>query len=499
MSKARYTLSEREAWCKAYLEGKRVETPEGVARRTFVRELRDWARKYAVFGVSAIDPSVRGSYSPEAILAAAEGVAEGKISTKAAARKYGIKDKRTVRRWARLYRQGGEDALESVLRRYALNAGKRETAEAGDEGIRPSARSVRAGERAAKVRDSLLKKIGGLGGEEGRQPRPSEKAQAIAELLISDEGKGTKLRDLLSIAGLSKSTYFYCLRAAAKGDKDAELSKEIASIHASSGEAYGVRRIAATLRAKGIAVGNWKVNRLMRELGISGRQDGRAYTSYRGGEGKKPQLLLVEYERKDGTIHHKSDFSCDRPDQKWTTDVSQFNLSDGTKCYLSAVKDMFTGEIIAYDLSTSPNMAQVLRMLKRAFRERPRLEGLLLHSDQGWQYMNKRYQRKLEKAGILQSMSRKGNCYDNSIMESLFGRIKQEMFYKKESKYPDFKTFSKAFAEYVKWYNEERIREACGWKSPLQFRREWEASHALQDSQKKENPTQIGPEQQTKF
>lgn len=131
------------------------------------------------------------------------------------------------------------------------------------------------------------------------------------------------------------------------------------------------------------------MNRLMRKKGLRPRMPKRHYRSYKGGAGKSPQLLLVECVGKDGAVHHKSDFSCSRPDEKWTTDVSQFNFPWG-KCYLSPIKDMFTGEIISCDLSLHPNMAQISRMLKRAFDSHPDLRELIFHSDQGWQYMNKK-------------------------------------------------------------------------------------------------------------
>ncbi len=140
------------------------------------------------------------------------------------------------------------------------------------------------------------------------------------------------------------------------------------------------------------------------------------------------------------------------------------------------VKDMFTGEIISYDLSLHPNMAQITRMLKSAFDAHPDLRGLIFPSDQGWQYMNKKYASKLAAKGISQSMSRKGNCYDNSIMESFFGVMKNEMYYGLEDTYKSFSEFKKAVDEYIVWHNKERIREGCGYKSPIFFRAEWTKS-----------------------
>jgi putative transposase len=470
MGNQRYTFEQREAWCKAYLRHERVETPEGVRRPTFIRELRDWARKYRRFGPDSINPAVRRRYSQAEVLAAASLVASGEISAKEAARIFGIKDKRTVRAWARKYREGGPDALKSRHRRDP-NAEERigAGAQGEDQRLRAEAREIRAGER-------LSKKLESLGRATGGEPRRGEKAQAVRQ--TREEFPEAKLRDLLAIAGLGKSTYLYCVKHPDPDAKNAGVIGRIKAIFGGSEGRYGVRRVAAVLRSEGAAISNRKVNRLMRKLGLRPYCPRKKYRSYKGGEGRQPQRLLVEYVRSDGTVHHKSDFTCLRPDEKWSTDATQFDFPWG-KCYLSPIKDMFTGEIISWDLSVSPNMAQIDRMLRRAFRAHPWLEGLIFHSDQGWQYMSKRYARKLAAKGILQSMSRKGNCYDNGIMESFFGRMKVEMYYGREGDFASFGDFRKAVEEYIDWYNRDRIREACGYKAPIAFRSEWaEANEA---------------------
>lgn len=465
MRPQKYTFEQRKEWCEAYLKGEHVPTPLGARRATFIRELRDWARKYKRFGPDSIDPSAkRKDYSITLILAAASLVASGEMSTKEAARQFGVKDKRTVRAWARRYREGGAEALKSMRRRMPdaekMHGGGTSLE---DRRIGKTVEAIRAG-------GCLSKKLEGLGRRAGVEPRNNEKAEAVRQ--TREQFPKAKLGELLSIAKLAKSTYLYCLKHADKDAKNADLMAEIAAIFESSKRRYGVRRVAAALRAGGTKISNAKVNRLMRKMGLRPRMPKRHYRSYKGGAGKSPQLLLVECVGKDGAVHHKSDFSCSRPDEKWTTDVSQFNFPWG-KCYLSPIKDMFTGEIISYDLSLHPNMAQISRMLKRAFDSHPDLRGLIFHSDQGWQYMNKKYAAKLAARGICQSMSRKGNCYDNSIMESFFGVMKNEMYYGLEDTYKSFAEFKKAVDEYIAWYNKERIREGCGFKSPILFRAEW--------------------------
>ena len=154
-----------------------------------------------------------------------------------------------------------------------------------------------------------------------------------------------------------------------------------------------------------------------------------------------PEALQHKNQNKEWTAAQKKvvaniinrDFSTDRPLQNWTTDVSQFTLPWG-KCYLSPILDMNTNEIISYNLSLSPNMEQIKDMLHKAFERFPSVNGLIMHSDQGWQYQHATYRSELRKHKIIQSMSRKGNCYDNCIMKTFFGRLKNEMFYGYEKK-----------------------------------------------------------------
>ena len=114
---------------------------------------------------------------------------------------------------------------------------------------------------------------------------------------------------------------------------------------------------------------------------------------------------------------------------------------------------MNTNEIVAYDLSQSPNLEQISRMLKSDFERFLHLDGLVLHSDQGWQYQHTMCRDELKKHGIIQSMSRKGNYYDNCIMETFFGRLKNEMFYGCEKQYESFAAFSAAILRFPSVYS----------------------------------------------
>lgn len=257
---------------------------------------------------------------------------------------------------------------------------------------------------------------------------------------------------------MPKSTYFF---EASKKDpdecKNKDICDKIREIFKANKGRYGVRRVAAELRNSGFEANHKKVQRLMAKMGLRAKPRKKRYKSYKGEVGKVAPNLI------------KRDFSASKPNEKWTTDVSQFNCPFG-KAYLSPIIDMYNGEVVSWDLSESPDLEQTRRMLDSAFSKHKSLEGLIFHSDQGWQYQNAYYVRRLEEKGIRQSMSRKGNCYDNSIMESFFGRLNEEMFYGHESEFKTFRELEEAISEYMDYYNNERIRGRIGWMAPAKYR-----------------------------
>ena len=241
-------------------------------------------------------------------------------------------------------------------------------------------------------------------------------------------------------------------------NRDLELKEKIRETFTKNRGRYGVRRITMTLRNAGTLVNHKKVQRLMHAMGLLGKRPKEKYHSYKGETGKIADNIIAR------------DFHADEPLKKWSTDVSQFSLPWG-KCYLSPILDMATNEIIAYDLSRNPTFQQVTDMLDRAFEKFPETDGLILHSDMGWQYQHMSYVQKLKEHGIIQSMSRKGNCYDNCIIETFFGRMKTEMFYGQQKEYSSFELFEKAVQEYIDYYNNERIQKKTKWTPPAVYRK----------------------------
>lgn len=129
---------------------------------------------------------------------------------------------------------------------------------------------------------------------------------------------------------------------------------------------------------------------------------------------------------------------------------------------------MYNSEIISYMISERPVLNQVMDMLEKAFRKIPDNTNLIFHSDQGWQYRHKKYQEKLSKKGIRQSMSRKGNCLDNALMENFFGLLKSEFFYLK--KFTSIEEFKMELENYIEYYNNKRIKSKLKGLSPVQYR-----------------------------
>jgi transposase InsO family protein len=278
---------------------------------------------------------------------------------------------------------------------------------------------------------------------------------------------------LLEFLELPRSTYYYVIKSINKSNLDEDLMKEITNIFNESHKRYGYRRVTLVLNKNRIKkVNHKKVKRIMKELGLFAIQGKNGkYHSYKGDNGEFKENLLLEKvvdEEKHKTTYQRH-FETEKPNEKWVTDVSEFKHPDG-KLYLSPVLDLHDHSIIAYDISTSPNFEQTKRMIDKAFEANPNLEGLIFHSDQGWQYQMKQYKQWLNEKGIKQSFSRKGNCMDNSVMENFFGIIKNEMFYGHENEFETLDDLRKAIEEYIEWYNSKRISIKRNGMSPFEYR-----------------------------
>jgi len=260
---------------------------------------------------------------------------------------------------------------------------------------------------------------------------------------------------LLNRTSMARSSFYYHQKQSELPDKYKVIKELIKSIYHKHKGRYGYRRITDELNNKGIIINHKTVSKLMKLLGLKSIIRVKKYKSYKGEQGKIAPNML------------KRNFKATAPNQKWATDITEFNIS-GKKLYLSPIIDLFNQEIISYELSERPVFNQVVMMLKKAFKKIPNNSNLTLHSDQGWQYQMKQYQHLLQEKGIMQSMSRKGNCLDNAIIENFFGILKSELFYLK--KYKSINQLKKEINEYINYYNIDRIKSNLNKMSPIQYR-----------------------------
>lgn len=254
---------------------------------------------------------------------------------------------------------------------------------------------------------------------------------------------------------MARSSFYYHQKQIKLPDKYKAIKELIVVIYKRHKGRYGYRRITDELQNRGIIINHKTVLRLMNLLGLKSIIRVKKYKSYKGQNGKIAPNIL------------ERNFKTEAPNQKWATDITEFNVS-GNKLYLSPIIDMFNQEIISYELTERPVFNQVVMMLKKAFKKIPNNTNLLLHSDQGWQYQMSHYQHLLKEKGIIQSMSRKGNCLDNAIIENFFGILKSEMFY--TQKFKSIEQLKKEIDKYIIYYNNERIKSNLNKMSPIKYR-----------------------------
>lgn len=265
------------------------------------------------------------------------------------------------------------------------------------------------------------------------------------------------LEILLSVAQLPRATFYYHLKKQKQADKYETSKAEIKAIFHENKGRYGYRRITVELRNRKIFLNHKTVQKLMKQLCLVCCVRIKKYHSYKGEVGKIAPNLL------------NRDFYAQKPNEKWVTDVTEFSLF-GKKLYLSPILDLHSSYLVSYTISEHPTLSMVTSMLEKAFVNIPDNTNLILHSDQGWQYQHKQYQRMLHNKGIRQSMSRKGNCLDNSVMENFFGILKSELLYLQ--KFESIEQFKAELIEYLDYYNNKRIKTKLKGLSPALYRQQ---------------------------
>lgn len=267
------------------------------------------------------------------------------------------------------------------------------------------------------------------------------------------------LPELLAELGLARSSYFYHRARMQIADKYSDVRCSIRDIFELNQRRYGYRRIWATLRKLEICLSEKVVRRLMQQGDLNALQARRRrYGSYLGEISPAPENVIDR------------DFHAAAPNQKWLTDITEFQIPAG-KVYLSPVIDCFDGLVISWSIGTRPDAELVNSMLDAAIQTiADTTEKPVVHSDRGAHYRWPGWLSRMNDAKLTRSMSRKGCSPDNAACEGFFGRLKTEMFYLQDWQETTIDQFMGVIDTYIRWYNEKRIKMSLGALSPIEYR-----------------------------
>ena len=256
---------------------------------------------------------------------------------------------------------------------------------------------------------------------------------------------------------VSRAGYYAWLKRSSKPDRNMERKVLIKEAYQASHRTYGYRRIQMWIKQKyGLQINHKTVLRLMNELGLHSVARRRKYL-------KKLEDLSI-FHRYPNTLNRE--FSAVRPNQKWVTDVTFVHTTQGW-AFLSVIKDLHDGFIVAHNFAKQNSLGLVTATLKQALQKEVVTDSLILHSDQGYQYTSQSYFTLTEAHGILPSMSRRGNCWDNAPMENFFGHLKEEAL--RQIPNPTFEEARNTIDDYIYFYNHERIQLKTR-QTPFQLR-----------------------------
>ncbi|WP_128880118.1 IS3 family transposase [Shigella dysenteriae] len=413
--------------------------------------LSHWINLFLLHGPLALDCRHRRSYSPEDKLCVVLYALGHSESLPRVAARFNIPSHNTVKNWIKGYRKSGNEAF--IRRRKEKSMTRSDDTHENEANMTPEEmknelRYLRAENAYLKaMQEHLMEK---------KPPGAGEKTKVIRSLRC-----GHCQSDLLKAAGLARSTLYYQLSLQKAKDKYADVKQLIASIFHEHRGCYGYRRIHCELQKRGLKFSGKTVRKLMQQLGLKSPVRLKKYRSYRGNMGLAAENIL------------QRQFKAEAPCEKWVTDITEFRAG-GQKLYLSPILDLFNGEIVAWETACRPTEELVKRMLNKGLESLAEGEKPLLHSDQGWHYRIKSYQSALADKGLVQSMSRKGNCLDNAVMENFFGHLKEEIYYRRD--YRSVEELENAVNEYITYWNQKRIKLSLGGLSPVEYRTEYQKS-----------------------
>lgn len=277
--------------------------------------------------------------------------------------------------------------------------------------------------------------------------------------IIQEMSTRFTVRLLCSLANVSSAGYYKWVKRQTilteKQESDERIKSKLLEGYNKNKGIYGYRRMKIWLKKKyGIHINHKRVQRLMRDLGIKS-----VIRKKRPYYGKKEPYVLSEN-------HLNREFQAEKANQKWVTDITCL-IFNGQRLYLSVIMDLYNNEVIAYHVSSRNDLKLVIDTLKKA-RSKRDVKGVLLHSDQGYQYTSRQYNQLLTKYRIEASMSRKANCWDNACIESFFSHFKSECF--RLYSFKSSKKVKDAVKKYMYFYNHQRFQKKLNNQSPYEFR-----------------------------
>ncbi|QSS99733.1 IS3 family transposase [Pontibacillus sp. ALD_SL1] len=356
-----------------------------------------------------------------------------------------------VYQWVKKYESGGDEALQDQRGKK-----KSKTELTPEEKFKLEKKQLERENERLRAEKLILKKVrADRKGAKLNQIRFQDKYVAIQEL---HEQENMSIQLLCDTAGISRAAYYkWKDRVPTPRElQNEEILKEMKNLQEKVDGIFGYRQMTLQMNRKFEETLNHKrIYRLMKLFKM------RSVTRVK----KKVYKRSSPDHVAENVLNRE--FEAEQPNEKWVTDVTEFKYGHSKKAYLSAIRDLYDGSIISYVFGHSNNNDLVFETLDNAITSLND-ESPLIHSDRGFQYTSHGFKRKIDQAGIYQSMSRVGRCIDNGPMESFWGTLKCEKYYL--HKYDTYEELSSAIEEYIYFYNHERYQEKLNGLSPMEYR-----------------------------
>ncbi|MDE1550067.1 IS3 family transposase [Jeotgalibaca caeni] len=378
-------------------------------------------------------------YSSEVKWAVIKDKMGGELTNKEIMEKYGIKNKTQIQTWMRWYRGNQVHRLtQPIGKQYSYGHGPEWKTEEEKKNSQMA---------QLKMENEILKKV--FGTERGVE-------KGVVLRLVEQFRRNYTIKAILAALGVARSTYYRWKKEPEKMLSEAE--EKIIALCQGNKYRYGHRKITKLLKRKfKIKLHRNTVQRIMQRMNLQCRvKPKRKWKSQGETTIVAPDLL-------------KRNFMASKPDEKWVTDITYVQYGPET-LYLSTIMDLYNNEIVAYKLYDHQQTSLVLDTLEAALEARGNPTGVILHSDQGSVYTSYAFQRLIKEENLVSSMSRRGNCWDNAVIESFHSNIKSEEFQFVKYHALSISEVICRVQDYLHYYNHERIQEKLGYQSPLEYR-----------------------------